>query len=146
MSASSKKKLRKEQEAAFLTEKQLAEQKEAKKLKIYTITFVAIMALVVAIGLGTIIGNTVSNSGIIERGTTSLTVGEHKLNAVELNYYYMSSINSFYSSLSSCRITSLSHGSQNVGRIAAEALMQLLEGKPAQSQTVPWVLAEKESS
>jgi len=54
--------------------------------------------------------------------------------------------NSFYSSLSSCRITSLSHGQQNVGRIAAEALMQLFEGKPVQSQTVPWVLMEKESS
>ena len=54
--------------------------------------------------------------------------------------------NSFYSNLSTCRITSLSHGNYNVGRIAAEALMQLLEGKPARSQTVPWVLMEKESS
>lgn len=54
--------------------------------------------------------------------------------------------NSFYSSLSSCRITSLSHGENNVGRIAAEALMQLFEGKSVQSQTVPWVLMEKESS
>lgn len=54
--------------------------------------------------------------------------------------------NSFYSSLSSCRITSLSHGQHNVGRIAAEALMQLFEGNPVQSQTVPWVLMEKESS
>lgn len=54
--------------------------------------------------------------------------------------------NSFYSSLSSCRITSLSHGQYNVGRIAAEALMELLEGRTAVSQTVPWVLVEKESS
>lgn len=54
--------------------------------------------------------------------------------------------NSFYSSLSSCRITSLSHGQYNVGRIAAEALMQLFEGKSVHSQTVPWVLMEKESS
>ena len=54
--------------------------------------------------------------------------------------------NSFYSSLSSRRITSLSHGDYNVGRIAAEALMQLFEGKPVHSQTVPWVLMEKESS
>lgn len=54
--------------------------------------------------------------------------------------------NSFYSSLSSCRITSLSHGRYNVGRIAAESLMQLFEGKSVQSQTVPWVLMEKESS
>ena len=54
--------------------------------------------------------------------------------------------NSFYSNLSTCRITSLSHGNYNVGRIAAEALMELLEGRQAHSQTVPWVLMEKESS
>ncbi len=54
--------------------------------------------------------------------------------------------NSFYSSLSSCRITSLSHDQQNVGRIAAETLIQLLEGREVRSQTVPWVLMEKESS
>ena len=39
MSASSKKKLRKEQNAALQTVKQKAAQKEAKKLKIYTLTF-----------------------------------------------------------------------------------------------------------
>lgn len=54
--------------------------------------------------------------------------------------------NSFYSSLSHCRITSLSHGNYNVGRVAAEALMQLFEHKSVKSQTVPWVLVEKESS
>lgn len=54
--------------------------------------------------------------------------------------------NSFYSTLSSCRITSLSHGEYNVGRIAAEALIQLFEGKRVHSQTIPWVLMEKESS
>ena len=54
--------------------------------------------------------------------------------------------NSFYSTLSSCRITSLSHGQHNVGRIAAEALMELFDGKTVRSQTVPWVLMEKESS
>ena len=54
--------------------------------------------------------------------------------------------NSFYSSLSSCRITSLSHGDYNVGQIAAETLIQLLDGQTVQSQTVPWVLMEKESS
>lgn len=101
MSASSKKKLRKELEAANLTEKQLAEQKEAKKLKIYTITFVAIMALVVIIGLSTIIGNTVSHSGIIERGTTALTLNDEKLNNAELGYYYIDNINNFYSSIAS---------------------------------------------
>ncbi len=54
--------------------------------------------------------------------------------------------NSIYSNLSACRITSLSHGSYNVGRIAAETLIQLLQGKKVQSQAMPWVLIEKESS
>lgn len=54
--------------------------------------------------------------------------------------------NSIYSNLSACRITSLSHGSYNVGRIAAEALIQIFEGKRVQSQAMPWVLMEKESS
>jgi len=54
--------------------------------------------------------------------------------------------NSFYSNLSTCRITSLSHGNYNVGRIAAEALMDQLEGRTTHSQTVPWILMEKESS
>ena len=54
--------------------------------------------------------------------------------------------NSFYSSLSACRITSLSHGQHNVGRSAAEALVQMMEGRSVSSQTVPWVLMQKESS
>ncbi len=54
--------------------------------------------------------------------------------------------NSFYSNLSTCRITSLSHGNHNVGRQAAEALIRLFEGKTVTSQVVPWVLYEKESS
>ena len=51
MSASSKKKLRKEQAAAQMTEKQLAEQKEAKKLKLYTTAFVVMVAIVLVIAI-----------------------------------------------------------------------------------------------
>ncbi len=54
--------------------------------------------------------------------------------------------NSFYSNLASRRITSLSHGEHNVGRTAAEALIRLLDGENVLSQTVPWILVEKESS
>lgn len=99
MSASSKKKLRKEQEAAALTEKQLAEKKEAKKLKIYTITFVSIMALVLLIGVGTLIFNGITNSGIIERNTNALTVNDHKINSAEMGYYYIDSLNGFINNL-----------------------------------------------
>ena len=54
MSASSKKKLHNEQQAAKLTERQLAEQKEAKKLKLYTTIFVTVLValLVIAVVFG----------------------------------------------------------------------------------------------
>lgn len=54
--------------------------------------------------------------------------------------------NSYYSELSSCRITSLSHGDLNAGTLAANALLDLLHHRQAASITMPWVLEEKESS
>ncbi len=53
--------------------------------------------------------------------------------------------NSQYSELASPRITSLSHGNYNVGRLASELLVQLLRGEHCVSQTAPWTLIEKES-
>ena len=101
MSASSKKKLRKEQEAAAMTEKQLAAQKEAKKTKLYTTAFVLVMVAVLAIAV--IFGGkmAIENSGIREKNTTALTVGEHKLNSVEMNYFFMDAVNQFYGSYGS---------------------------------------------
>ena len=96
MSASSKKKLRKEQNAAVLTEKQLTEQKEAKKLRNQTIAFVVAVALVLAIGLVAFGVNAYKSSGITEKMTTALTVGDHKLSTAELSYYYFDAINSTY--------------------------------------------------
>ncbi|MBQ3504903.1 MAG: peptidylprolyl isomerase [Oscillospiraceae bacterium] len=97
MSASSKKKLRREQEAAKLTERQLTEQKEAKKLNLYTTLFVAVLVvlLVVAATVGTM--NTIKNSGIRERNTVAVTIGSHEVNNVEMNYFYIDAINSFLS-------------------------------------------------
>ena len=54
--------------------------------------------------------------------------------------------NSHYSDLAPISITSLSHGMQNVGRLAAEAMVKALAGIPCPSQSVPWELIEKESS
>ena len=101
MSASSKKKLRKEQEAAKLTDKQLSEQKEAKKTKLYTIAFVAVMTalLVVAICVG--VNQVINNSGIREKNTIAYTVGDHKINNVEMNYFYLDAVNNFYSTYGS---------------------------------------------
>lgn len=54
--------------------------------------------------------------------------------------------NSHYSELSIPRITSLSHGIQNIGRIAAKLMIKLLNGEKSTSELVPWTLIEKESS
>ena len=54
--------------------------------------------------------------------------------------------NSQYSEMTIPRITSLSHGSHNVGRMAAELLMRLFQGEPCHSQLAPWTLVQKESS
>ena len=86
MSASNKKKLRKEQNTAAMTEKQLNELNEAKKLKHYTLTFFVAMALVVAIVIGVLLRVPIAT--IINRNTIALTVDGNELTAVELNYYY----------------------------------------------------------
>ena len=96
MSASSKKKLRKEQEAAILTEKQQKEQKEAKKLKIYSIIFVAIMLAVAITGITVMAVKGVQNSGVVQKNTVAATVNDHEIDAILLNYYYYDTINSTY--------------------------------------------------
>ena len=96
MSASSKKKLRKEQNAAALTEKQLAEQKESKKLKTYTISFVAVLALVVVAALVVGLVTTYINSGILQRSTNAVTIGDSTLTNADLNFFYMDQIKSDY--------------------------------------------------
>ena len=101
MSASSKKKLRKEQEAAKLTEKQLTAQKEAKKNHLYTSLFVVVMAVILVIALVVGVKQTITNSGIREKNTTALTVGGHELNSVEMNYFFMDAVNNFYSNYGS---------------------------------------------
>lgn len=95
MSASSKKQLRKEQNLAALTEKQLQEKKEAKKLKIYTISFILVIALIVGIGVGMLVRNVVVNSGMMQK-TTAVKIGDHKLSAAELNYFYVDNIQEYY--------------------------------------------------
>ena len=96
MSASTKKKLRKEQNELKLTERQQQAQAEAKKLKITTIAFVVlILAIVVAFAV-TISINSIKNSGVIQKNTVAATVGDHELNSVELNYYYSDAISSAY--------------------------------------------------
>ncbi len=96
MSASDKKKLRREQNAEFLTERQRKEQAEAKKLRTYTIIFVSVMIVVVAAVLGILAVRTVNNSGVIQKNTLAATIGDKELNSVELSYYYIDAVNESY--------------------------------------------------
>lgn len=97
MSASDKKKLRAAERAEKLTEKQLAEQKEAKKLKIMTTAFVVVLALMVVFAAFTAVTKTIEGRGIREKNTVALTIGDHEISNAELNYYFIDSVNEFYS-------------------------------------------------
>ncbi len=94
MSASQKKKLRNEQATAQMTEKQITEQKEAKKLRMYT----AIFSIAIVLMLCVVIVTTVVESGIFQRRTVAATVGEYEISAPELNHYYVDTINQFQKS------------------------------------------------
>ena len=54
--------------------------------------------------------------------------------------------NSQYSELSIPRITSLSHGIQNIGRISAKLIIKLLNGEKCGNEVASWTLVPKESS
>ena len=119
MSASTKKQLRKAQEAEKLTEKQLAEQKEAKKLKLYTTIAVVVLAALVLFAAVYGVNQTINNSGVRQRGTVAMTIGNHEISNAELNYYFIDAVNNFY---------------QNYGSYAA--LFGLDVSKPLDKQEV----------
>lgn len=101
MSASDKKKLRKEQDASIITERQKQERAEAKKLKIYTTVFVAALVLIACTAIAVLTVRGINNSGVMQKNTVAATVGEEQLNSVEMSYYYNDAINDFYSEMSS---------------------------------------------
>ena len=94
MSASTKKKLRKEQNAVAMTEKQQREKKEAKKLKNYTIVFVVTIILVLVMAVGLVLQ--VPLAGMFNRGTNAASIGSHKLSVTDFSYYYVDSIIDHY--------------------------------------------------
>ena len=97
MSASSKKKLHAEEANAKLTEKQLAQQKEDKKVKAYTIAFAAVLVVLVLAAAFVGINRAVSNSGSREKKTVALILGDTTLSNAELSYYFIDTVNNFYS-------------------------------------------------
>lgn len=92
MSASSKKKLRKEQNAEVMTERQKKERSEARKLKAMTISFVAVLIAIACIFVGSIGWNLIETNGLIEKATTAVTIGNHKLNSVTMNYFFRDAV------------------------------------------------------
>ena len=54
--------------------------------------------------------------------------------------------NTTYCEMTVPRITSLSHEPYNAGRVAAELLVERLQGKSCQSVLLPWSLVQRESS
>lgn len=97
MSGSSKKKLRNDNAAGKLTERQQYEQQEAKKLKLYTAAFAVVLVLLIAVAAYAGITNAIEASGVHQKNTVAATVGDHKLSSVDLSYYYMDAVNNFNS-------------------------------------------------
>ena len=93
MSASNQKKIRKEKAMAYMSERQRKEAEEKKKMKRYTITFWVVLALCLCIVLTTVLATPVKN--LIYRNTTAVTIGDHSLSAVEVNYFYIDAINTY---------------------------------------------------
>ena len=89
MSASNKKELRKQEAASA----------EAKKTKVYTMSFWIVIVLCVCITLGSVLVNPVKN--VIYKNTVAVQVGDYEVNAVELNYFYVDAISTFYNNYSS---------------------------------------------
>lgn len=96
MSSSKKKQLRKEQ---YMTERQAAAAAEAKKLKRYTLTFWVVIALVACIFVGAVASNPIKN--VVYKNTDAVTVGNHTLTSVELNYFYIDAVNTYVNQYSS---------------------------------------------
>ena len=98
MSASDKKKLRRELNAAAMTEKQQAEQKKQKKTQTATTTFIIAMILVVVLVISSVLVSPITNA--IAGNTVSAKVGDHEISAIELNYFYYDAITNLYSQFS----------------------------------------------
>lgn len=94
MSASKKKKLRSEKNEK-LTDRQLAEKKEAKKVQLYSIAFAVVMVVLIAVAIVVGINRSVQASGAHEKKTVAATVGEHSISNAELSYYYMDYVNNY---------------------------------------------------
>ncbi len=127
MSASNKKKLRKEENASKMTAKQTQAEKEAKQLKRYTITFVSIIAIILVAAIAIVGVRGVVQSGHLQKNSIAAVVGDKEINAVELSYYYKDAISDQYNEW-------YSQYSSNTA-IYLQLLMNLDVSKPLDKQT-----------
>lgn len=101
MSASSKKKLRKEQDTEKLTQKQLDARKEASTTRLYTVAFTAVLVLLLAIAIFVGVNQAIKNTGYYEKHTTAMQIGSYAVSNAEMNYYFVDAVNNFYSNYGS---------------------------------------------
>ena len=94
MRASKKKQLRTDG-SEKLTERQMAEQKEAKKIQLYSIAFVVVMVVLIAVAIVVGINRSIQASGVHEKKTVAATVGDHQISNAELSYYYIDYVNNY---------------------------------------------------
>ena len=95
MSASRKKQAQNSLNAAKMTERQLQEQQEAKKLKVMTAAFTAIITVILVVVIAFSVTQFINNSGIRENNTVAATIGETELSNAQLNYFYVDAVSQF---------------------------------------------------
>ena len=93
MSASNQKKIRKQEREVYKSERERQEALEAKKLRKQTIAFVVVIALCLSIFLGSFLVSPIKN--VIYQNTIAVTVCDHELTAVDVNYFYIDAINNY---------------------------------------------------
>ena len=76
-----------------MAERQRQEAQEAKKLKVYTTTFWIVMALCLCIVVTTVLSNPVKN--VLYKNNVAVTVGDHEVSSVELNYFFIDTVNDY---------------------------------------------------
>ena len=99
MSASNKKKMRKEQNASAMTEKQQAANIEAKKLRRMTISFVVVIALIFGAFAYITVNGILTKNAVFEKNTIVANVDGHDLNLIDFTYYYVDAVESFYANV-----------------------------------------------
>ena len=99
MSASNKKKMRKEQTASAMTEKQQAANIEAKKLRTMTISFIVVIALIFGAFAYITVDGILTKTAVFEKNTIIANIDGVDLNMIDFSYYYIDAVEAFYNNL-----------------------------------------------